>query len=46
VVVGELLEMVAEIGGSPSNAELIKRGRALFESLIERGVIGVAAVPG
>jgi hypothetical protein len=46
VVVGELLEMVAEIAGSPSNAELIKRGRALFESLIERGVIGVAAVPG
>lgn len=44
VGVGELLETVAEIAGGASGDELIERGRALFESLIERGVVGIAPV--
>jgi len=42
VGVGELLETVAEIAGGVPGDELIERGRALFESLIERGVVGIA----
>ncbi len=41
VTAGELLEALAEISGSTTSCGLIEKGGALFESLIERGVIGI-----
>lgn len=41
VTAGELLQTLAEISGSVSNAEFIEKGRVLFESLMARGVVGI-----